>query len=945
MSVVRPSVAGMTTTDQRQVLRLPAPPPLRPREGGALLLALPALGGLGSVALMASAGLAGEGAMRTRSLVAGGLFLVVTVALVVLQVERQRRQRRDHAGLSREDHLVHLARARSVVREAARAQRERALRRLPSPGVLLTEPLPVPRALLDVRIGTATGPLALAIELPEPVAGQPPDPVGRRALERFVATHGQLTGLPVEVDLGTTPELALAGSVGQARAAARAIVCSAARAREASRLRVALLVDPHDPDGGAAEAWEWLKWLPHHGSPTGHDGVGAARLVLRSAAALTALRTPAAHLLVIDERAGRAGAADSVTRPDTTFLRVAVASRPGDGSRDAAVIHLDQPARVLRSGADVTPEEFAVDTCDAATAGAFARRLSAVSAAAPRQDLVALLRQGSRQPLRVPIGTSPDGGPVHLDLREPAAGGHGPHGLVIGATGSGKSELLRTLVTGLAIVHAPEELNLMMVDFKGGATFAGLAGLPHTAGLITNLADDLALVDRMHEALAGELTRRQEVLRAAGRSSARELDDGLPTLIVVVDEFTELLTARPGLAELFASIGRVGRSLGVHLLLASQRLDEGRIRGLESHLGFRIALRTFSAAESRAVIGVPDAHQLPPIPGGGYLATGSGGPVRFEVVLVSAPGHTLVGGDQVLPFTAAPVHDAAARLVETAPLLEQVVASARERAGAGRRARCLWMPPLTEAVDLDSLLASVEDAGPTRLPVGLVDRPREQRHDPLLLDLTGASGHLAVVGAPRTGRSTLIATVVRSLAATADSSPVRFAVVDPGGALAELAGLPETVTHVPRDRPAELRSLVDELREECTRRRSGRRPHDPEVYVVVDGWSTLRDRWPDVEHDLVTLAQESLATGVHLLLTATRWGDLRPALRDVVGTRLELRLGDPMDSLHGRQLAAAVPRAPGHGLTSDGHHFLAAVVADADPAGSEAPPISGGRRS
>ncbi|HSX68334.1 FtsK/SpoIIIE domain-containing protein [Nocardioides sp.] len=933
----------MTTTDQRQALRLPAPPPMRPKDGGALLLALPALGGLGSVGLVASSGLAGSGAMRTRSLVAAGLFLVVTLAFVVLQVERQRRQRRDLSGMSREDHLVHLARAREAVRVAARAQRERALRRHPSPVLLLTDPLPAPRATLDVRIGSATGPFVLQLEVPEPVAGQPPDAVAQRALDRFVATHAQLSGLPVEIDLRTTPEIVLLGPAEERRATARALVCSAVRGREARLLRIAALLDPEATAGHdeAAIAWEWLKWLPHHGSPTETDGVGAARLLLRAEAELDAVRTPGAHLLVLDERApAPAGSGRSTARPDTTLVRLGSATAPQDTTPGGTALVLGSPARVLRDGADVTPEDLAVDACDMATASAFARRLTAATTAEGPRDALALLRRGPREPLRVPIGTDPAGGAVHLDLREPAAGGHGPHGLLIGATGSGKSELLRTLVTGLAVRHAPEEVTFLLVDFKGGATFAGLAELPHTSGLITNLVDDLALVDRMQDALAGELTRRQEVLRAAGRSSARELGDELPTLVVVVDEFTELLAARPDLAELFAGIGRVGRSLGVHLLLASQRLDEGRLRGLESHLGYRIALRTFSAAESRAVIGVPDAHQLPASPGGGYLRTGPEEPVRFQGLLVSASGRTRVPGGQVLPFTAAPVRDPGALLVETPPLLDRVVTSARQRAGAGRSARALWTPPLSDPVDLTALLAAVDRPGPGRLPVGMVDRPREQRHAPFLLDLRGTAGHVAVVGAPRTGRSSLLATLVHGLVATADPGQVRFAVVDLGGALAGLDRLSEVVSHVGRGQAAELRALVAELAEEVARRRAGRTPADPEVHVVVDGWSTLRDQWPDVEHDLVTLAQESLASGVHLLVSATRWGDLRPSLRDVVGTKLELRLGDPMESLHGRRLAEAVPRGPGHGLTPDGHHFLAAVTR---PAGASS--VSAGRRS
>ncbi|MDO7868008.1 FtsK/SpoIIIE domain-containing protein [Nocardioides jiangxiensis] len=912
----------MTITGTRTTLRLPAAPPQRPPEGGGLLMLLPALGGLGSVALVAGNGLGSGGPMRLRSLLAAGLFLLVTVAFVVLQVERQVRRRRAHAGQSRDDHRHHLARARQSVVRAADLQRAEALDRHPAPATVVAHS-PDPGEHLTVRIGVGTGRLGLDLELPEPIPGQPSDLAAQLALERFVEHHRHVRDLPVAVDLAETGDLVIDGPGEAARAVARAWVCSAARI-DPARLRIAVLAD----DAEAFAAWEWLKWLPHHGSPTDRDDVGPARLRATSLQDLL----PAAgthHLLVIDER--RPAPTSPTSGPATTI-------RPAGGPvAGATTVSTGPAARVRRGGADVTPADFRPDTCDLATATASARRRAALVPPSGPGDLAALLRGSPRMHLRVPIGTGIEGAPVHLDLRETAEGGHGPHGLVIGATGSGKSELLRTLVTGLAMTHSPEELNLVLVDFKGGATFSSLGALPHTAALITNLEDDLTLVDRMHDAVAGELVRRQEVLRDAG-DVARVTDlprggQAVPSLLVVVDEFTELLVTRPDLAELFASIGRVGRSLGVHLLLASQRLDEGRLRGLESHLGFRIALRTHTAAESRAVIGSADAHELPPRPGAGLLATGPGAVTRFQTLLVSAPEPRRTVGRTVLPFTSAPVRDPSSNEHVEPALLERVVAEARHRAHDGRAARRIWLPPLREAPELPRLLASVPDPGVRRLPVGLVDLPRAQRHAPLLLDLAGAGGHVAIVGAPRSGRTTLLRTIGEALAASAPTR-TRLALVDLGGGLTRLARLPQVSSCVGRGEPEELRRLADDLMAEAARRRRDR-ANDPDLFVLVDGWAALREGWPDVEAALAGLAQESLSFGIHLVLTATRWADLRLPLRDVIGTRLELRLGDPVDSGHGRARAAAVPTMPGHGLTPDGHPFLAAVPGEA---------VSDGRR-
>ena len=232
----------------------------------------------------------------------------------------------------------------------------------------------------------------------------------------------------------------------------------------------------------------------------------------------------------------------------------------------------------------------------------------------------------------------------------------GPHGLCVGATGSGRSEFLRTLTLGLMATHAPDSLNLVLVDFKGGATFAGFERSRHVAALITNLSTEAHLVARMKDALAGELNRRQEVLRESGRFASvadyeRARESGaplapLPALVVIVDEFSELLSQHPDFAEMFVAIGRLGRSLRIHLLLATQRLDEGRLRGLESHLSYRICLKTFSPNESRAVIGTPDAFHLPSTPGAAFLRVGSEEPVRFQIGVRVRPVSTAAEGQR-----------------------------------------------------------------------------------------------------------------------------------------------------------------------------------------------------------------------------------------------------------------------------------------------------------
>src|SRR5699024_8252286 len=231
--------------------------------------------------------------------------------------------------------------------------------------------------------------------------------------------------------------------------------------------------------------------------------------------------------------------------------------------------------------------------------------------------------------------------------------------------------------------------------------------------------------------LEGELTRRQEALRAAGnfanvgeyeaaRAKGAPLEP-LPALVIVVDEFSELLSAKPEFSELFLTIGRLGRSLHIHLLLASQRLEEGRLRGLDSHLSYRIALKTFSATESRTVLGVTDAYHLPATPGAGYLKVDAGDPVRFDAAYVSGPYRedrrldgssiaTPAARATVRPFTSwyMPVPAPAPAPAEPDPaptgrpgdgeddgtsLLDVLVG---RLSGHGRAAHEVWLPPLGE---------------------------------------------------------------------------------------------------------------------------------------------------------------------------------------------------------------------------------------------------------
>ena len=976
-----------------------------------------------------------------RSYVAAGMFLFATLGFIVVQLDRQRKQRTQQVTGSRTEYLRYLGNVRQVAREAADQQRRALNWHHPDPSALPSLAEERSRVwehgssdadFLHVRYGVCSQPLSLELVPPESAPIDEVDPAAASALHRLLVVHRLQPKLPASIDLRAFDRVELCGSEDPVRSLARAMICSATAFHSPDHLVVAVLCSEQN-----LMHWDWLKWLPHAQSAQQSDAVGPMRMVSTSLAEIATLlppdlsdrprfgadeRPPSPHILFVTDGA-QLPPGNHVIPPDglhgvtvldlparwdeledATRLRLQFAAEPPEDGK--------QPILALRLREE--PVKALADQCDLATAEAFARRLAplhtvstgAVDAGGEitgPTDFMDLLGLGdvyrfepnaawrtrpARDRLRVPIGLGEGGTPIHLDIKESAQQGMGPHGLVIGATGSGKSEFLRTLVLGLAMTHSPEQLNMVLVDFKGGATFAGMSEMPHVSAVITNLAQELTLVDRMQDALSGEMVRRQELLRDAGNfASIRDYErarvageklDPLPSLFIVVDEFSEMLSAKPEFIDLFVAIGRLGRSLGLHLLLASQRLEEGRLRGLESHLSYRVGLRTFSAGESRSVLGVPDAYELPPIPGLGYLKPDQSTLLRFKAAYVSGPpsGKVRVRRDEgghvqgILPFTISEVQSLAPPEPEPEEPAPQAGAQGEQESlldvavgqmvGHGPSAHQVWLPPLDAPDTLDELMPDLAEdpelgvmsrqwrsLGGLVVPLGTVDRPREQRRDTLTVNLSGASGHVAVVGGPRSGKSTLLRTIVTSMSLTTTPLESQFFVLDfGGGTFVPLADLPHMSGVGTRSEPdvvrrimAEVQGIVDRreayfrangidsIETYRTRRAAGRADDGyGDVFLVIDGWATLRADFDDLEMELQQLSSRGLTFGLHIVSGAARWADFRAAMRDVFGTRLELRLGDAMDSEVDRKVAALVPTGrPGRGLTQSKLHFLAAL--------------------
>ncbi|RMI29517.1 type VII secretion protein EccCa [Nocardia stercoris] len=883
---------------------------------------------------------------------------------------------------------------------------------------------------LRVRVGRGRIANQVRVIVPEAAPLADLDPVGVVEVTRFAKAYSTVGGMPVAINLLSAPEVGLDGDEVAVAGLVRAMLAEIVVLHGPDQVAVAAVVN--DPD---APQWAWLKWLPHTQHASDTDGVGPTRMVYRSVAELrtkvlaglnrgpfTANSTPSLerkHFILVVAAGGAANDRDISGLDGGTWLRLG----PSDQTLPRALkftVDADRTLHEINSRGSRRVGLADAMTVPAVTALARSLspyRLSTVIEAVVAdqagggttwEDLVSLTDPGSiridrqwarrrdadRARLNIPFGYDPAGAPVYLDIKESAEEGMGPHGMCIGATGSGKSEFLRTLVLSAVATHSPDVLNLLLVDFKGGATFLGFDRLSHVTAVVTNMEEEADLVTRMEDVINGEMARRQRVLREAGNFAsvadyerAREQGaqlDPLPTLLIVLDEFAELLEQHPNFTKLFVAIGRLGRSLRVHLLLASQKVPANRMGELEAHLSYRIALRTNQTSDSRDAIGTADAYHLPKKPGAGYLRAGSGDLQRFQAAYVGSPyvapqtttnagpARSRRAGSGYRPpqlFTSAPVADLRPAVVEPQQaavteaeaegepisVMETVL---QQLAGRGRPAHKMWLPPLNTPPTLDRLISAVQP-GTLNIPWALVDRPAQQRQDVWSVDLSGAGGHVAVVGGPQSGKSTALQTLILGTALTHTPEQAQFYCLDFSGGLTGIRNLPHVgsvasardgdrvrrtfalITNLLANRQTMFAELgIDTMREFRRRRASAaesaqlaaRGDIHGDVFLVIDGWdigfSVSGPYFDDYLSVVESIALQGLNYGIHLVLSSSRWAAIRPAVKDLLQTRLEMRLGDLTDTvfMSNRAVVAAIPaNRPGRCLSVEGLHMLTAL--------------------
>jgi S-DNA-T family DNA segregation ATPase FtsK/SpoIIIE len=484
-------------------------------------------------------------------------------------------------------------------------------------------------------------------------------------------------------------------------------------------------------------------------------------------------------------------------------------------------------------------------------------------------------------------------------------------------TGAGKSELLQTLIASLAATHPPDRLSFLLVDYKGGAAFKDCVRLPHTVGLVTDL--DAHLTQRALASLNAELQRRERILRDAAAKDLAELERQGPaaapaSLVILIDEFATLAKEVPDFIEGVVDVAQRGRSLGVHLVLATQRPGGVVSENIRANTNLRIALRVNEPAESGDVIAAVDAARIPrDRPGRAYARTGHGELTEFQTAYVTrvtvhaSPDAPVV----VQPFTLGPA--AAAATVEShdeSDLAQIVTAAGSAAREAGiESAPSPWLPPLATSVLLEDL-PPAEDAA---IAVGIVDEPQRQLQRPLALDLE-VDGSVLVYGATGSGKTTFMRTLALALAGREPVSELHVYGLDfATRALAPLAALPHCGAVIGAEDEERVERLFAFLRRTLERRKAlfaeagafslseyrrvpGAEPA-PRILVLLDGYSGFaaafeRVNLGELVDALPRLVGDGRPLGIHFVISADRRGAVPNALAGIVPTKLVLRMAD-----------------------------------------------------
>jgi S-DNA-T family DNA segregation ATPase FtsK/SpoIIIE len=570
------------------------------------------------------------------------------------------------------------------------------------------------------------------------------------------------------------------------------------------------------------------------------------------------------------------------------------------------------------------------------------------------------VRRKSAATLRALVGHSATE-PMYLDLRT-----QGPHALVGGTTGAGKSEFLQSWVLGMATAHSPDRVTFLFVDYKGGAAFADCVKLPHTVGLVTDLSQHL--VRRALTSLRAELHYREHLLNAKKAKDLISLErtgdpECPPSLLIVVDEFAALAKEIPEFVDGVVDVAQRGRSLGLHLILATQR-PAGVIKdNLRANTNLRVALRMNDEADSSDILGVPlAAHFDPSIPGRGAVKTGPGRITPFQTAYAGGwttnePERTRIdieemsfGTGAAWEIPAPEVEEVDERGPNDIARMVMTVSGAAARAGVPTP-RKPWLDELAPTYDLALLPNPRTDV---QLLIGVEDNPRAQAQ-PTVFYEPDRDGNMAIYGTGGSGKSAALRTIAVSAAITARGGPVQVYAIDAASGLRMLEDLPHVGSVISSDDSERvtrlirmLRDLVEERSARYAAVRAGdiveyralaNAPEEPRILVLVDGIGPFRDEyeykptpWFPVWSAFSQVATDGRQVGVHVVVTGDRASAVPRSLASTIQKRVVLRLASDDDymmlGVPKDVLSAASP--PGRGIMGDNEVQFAILGGDAN---------------
>ena len=890
----------------------------------------------------------------------------------------------------------------------------------------LWERTPRDNDFLSVRLGTGSTASNVTIKIPQSQMSLEENPfTAQTALLK--ESHTVLTGVPVCHSFLSYPITGLAGRRDDVMQTARRIVMDIACHHSYEDVKI-ICVYPEEEK----EQWAWLRWLPHVWNAARAKRYIActpkeARIMLREAGDTLKLRrreskntgmdrdfvpeTPFYFMILADRDLTEASGEQFL--PESDVLGFAVLYAYGDigalpGECQSVIMCGDKPFiqntrhDAKESSIPYTPEGVSISQADS-----FARSLAPIrliqsggGSKMPKsitflqgfnartiQDLNVIGRwesSHSEKSLAAPIGIKENGDVFEFDIFEKAMG---PHGIAAGTSGSGKSEMLTTWLLSMALTFSPDDVNFALIEFKGNDLSNILKDLPHIAGIISNLNDPSAIV-RGLKSLKGEKDRRMRLFEQSSFLSSKSIfayqkyqkshpDEGLeplPYLIIVVDEFAEFVTQYPEYNDEIVSIARVGRSVGMYMVLTMQS-PQGVVKGqVSSNTKFRVCLRTATAAESKEIIGTDDAYNIS-APGRAYVKVGNNEVYEQVQTFYAKAAYNPNSGKKVSTADIKLVNLDGTR--EKLVNYEMTMKAARDEMSEGnaivkdiieeskahhfRHARPVWTDPLPEKLQLSGLIAGREAFDSESqawtqankglsVTVGMIDDPEKQTQYPFALNFSG-EGHHVLYGGPATGKTSFLQTVIVSAAMTYTPEQVNFVVFDYGSFI---MGVFETLPHCliaadPTDEE-KVKKARDFLRTELAVRRklfSARGVANIEAYredtgepfpaiiVVIDNLASLSSQDDELMDVLNLAARDGVGLGIYLMIATGNQGSYMFRISQYVKAKFTLQMTDKTEyrEIVGGDGHTQPGAYPGRGLTRGPLEYQAAFCIEGNSDG------------